>query len=96
MSHYNVPTKEFGNVFMMDDTPYPYAIVPARYGGVYEGASVLAFPTEPTALPDGWDGGDTECHAYWSANATAPIGKGETPDAALADLRAKLLKLDPA
>jgi hypothetical protein len=73
-----------------DDCPYPCVIVNDRYGGSYSGGPWVAYPL--FAEPEGPSGQDHEATAFWDAYASAPaqpIGVGETPDEALADLRAK-------
>lgn len=76
----------FGWCSIMDGTAYPCTIVPARYGGCYEGGTWLAFPGDPDAIPEGWDGGDLECAEFFARHREAPIGRGNTPDAAHRDL----------
>jgi hypothetical protein len=81
-----------GNVFMLNGAPYPLTIVRTRYGGTYEGAEYAAFARSAFTLPDGWDGGDTECCETWIELNTSgePIGKGRSPQDALASLISKI------
>ena len=60
-------------------------IVGARYGGIYEGARWMAWPGEPEWL-DEHQSGDDECETFWMDYGSAPIGRGDTPNDALADL----------
>jgi hypothetical protein len=73
-------------------TPYPSAIVPTRYGGAYEGCAWVAFPLGPEELPEDAFGSDTYCANWWSEDRL--VGKGSTPDTALADLVKKLEELE--
>ena len=76
---------------------WPVLIVEDRYGGAYSDGEWLAIADAHT-LADGertrldvveagaWDG-DCECMAFWADLGDVWwIGKGATPDAALADL----------
>jgi hypothetical protein len=67
---------------------YPTTIVADRYGGSYSGAAWLAFPFDECPL--GVDGGDLECMEFWD-NYKGPVGKGNTPDNALENLRLNIL-----
>lgn len=68
---------------------YPTTIVPARYGGAYEGAPWLAFPYRiADSTHTHWDGNDVECKQFWVEvdDQDFPIGRGASPSEALADL----------
>lgn len=66
---------------------WPVTILPARYSGSYEGGRWLAFPCEYNSVPDEVYGSDVECSIWWrTAEAASMVGRGEAPDAALADL----------
>jgi hypothetical protein len=80
----------FGTVTLINYEPYPFTIVPARYGGTYEGGRYLAFPCGPNRLPDGWDDSDCECMDWWADHHDWPIGVGASPDEALEVLIARL------
>lgn len=80
----------FGWFTLHNSAVYPLTIVAARYGGTYEGGRYLAFPCDPEAIPAGWDGGDCECSDFFHDHAQAPIGRGDTPNDAQADLAARL------
>ena|SRR5208282_5146695 len=60
-------------------------IVGARYGGVYEGAKWIAWIGNLEWL-DEHQGGDIQCEGFWTDYREAPIGRGEDPNSALADL----------
>jgi len=67
----------------------PVTIVATRHGGRYEHGRFAAFPLEAWDLPRDAYGGDRIAAEWWSSNTT-PVGVGETPDEALADLGRKL------
>lgn len=85
----------FGWASVIQGTAYPCTIVPARYGGAYEGAPWLAFPADPCAIPEGWDGGDPECAGFFADYRDAPIGRGSSPDAAHRNLIERLRAAAP-
>ena len=64
-------------------------IIPARYGGVYEGGRWLAFDCEYDEVPS-WVYGDDIACASWFGDNTEPVGRGDTPAAALVDLETQL------
>ena len=73
--------------------PCPLCIIEDRYGGAYSGAEFLAFNMEPYRIADlPVDAGDTDCERFWdNKDKDYPldelkIGKGATPQEALADL----------
>lgn len=61
------------------------SIYEARYGGAYEGALWYAVRM-PIEWLDDDQNGDAECMEWFLDYREAPIGRGATPDAALADL----------
>jgi hypothetical protein len=70
------------------DELYPVTIVYDRYSGTYSGAKWLAFNMYPenVSILD-VNGDDISCHNFWLDDAKRyVIGKGSTPDEALADL----------
>ena len=73
--------------------PWDITIMSTRYGGCYEGAPWLAF----TYLPEDNDvhSGDTECDVWFCDREEMLIGRGATPDAALADIKARMEKGAP-
>lgn len=80
----------FGEVFVIDNVPYPVTIVSARYGGVYEGAKWLAFPVDERSLPPEYDSDDVTCCVWWGENRDEPIGRGDSPQSAFNDLQQRL------
>lgn len=80
--------------------PYPVTIVMDRYNGAYSGAKWLAFERDPGGIPDAIGGGDTSEMDFWDptyagkeridTDETKLIGRGDTPDLALADLIRRL------
>jgi hypothetical protein len=86
----------FAAILIAQDNPdrelFPVTIVMARYGGTYERARWLAFPIGSDDLADsGYAAEDIECMLFFEAcvERKLPIGRGETPDKAMADLRAR-------
>lgn len=73
----------------VEDEIYPLTIVSDRYTGVYSGGKYTAWNLSASELPDGIDGDDTECMAFWRNN-TIPVGKGRTIGEALANLYVQL------
>lgn len=71
---------------------YPVTIVRARYGGIYEPGQWIAFPLLPENLPPEHDADDVTCMTFWEdyKRNHQPVGGGDTPDAALEDLRRQL------
>lgn len=70
------------------DELYPITIIKDRYSGTYSGARWLAFNMYPenVAILDA-NSDDISCHDFWLDDAKRyAIGKGSTPDEALADL----------
>lgn len=68
---------------------YPTTIVADRYGGTYSNGVWLAFPLD--GIPPEVDGGDIECMEFWQ-NYKDPVGKGNTPDNALDNLRLQIMQ----
>lgn len=73
----------------------PVTIVPDRYSGTYSGGQWLAFPLPPSAVPADPFGTDTVAAAWWAGVAGLPVGRGDTPDTAHADLVARLEAIQP-
>jgi hypothetical protein len=57
----------------------------ARYGGAYEGGKWIAWIGDHEWLDDHM-GDDVSCPGFWDDYRMAPIGRGDTPNEALADL----------
>jgi hypothetical protein len=68
---------------------YPVTVVTARYGGTYEPGRWLAFPLDPSRIPPAFAGEDVECMSFWS-DYDEPVGGGDSPDDAYADLHRQL------
>lgn len=70
------------------DELYPITIIKDRYSGTYSGAKWLAFNMYPEDLEHlDISADDISCHEFWIDAANyITIGKGSTPDEALADL----------
>lgn len=87
-------------------TDYPVTIMMDRYGGGYAGQALaggggwLAWPLGPDELPSWPEGADSEADAFWrwlaGTTGTLAVGRGETPDAAWADLTRKREKWEQA
>lgn len=79
---------------MKKEDVYPLTIVADRYGGTYSGAQYLAFNLFAGDQPYEVGGDDTDEMMFWDEKngdcKRYKIGKGATPDEALADL-ARLL-----
>lgn len=73
----------------MGDDLYPVTIIATRYGGTYERGLWAAFPISAERVPQDAVADDVTCAAWWADFGTT-VGVGVTPDAALADLRAKI------
>jgi hypothetical protein len=69
---------------------WPCTIIPARYGGCYENGSWLAFPCEYDAIPEDVYGSDIPAMIWWESPAADMVGRGATPDAAIANLRERV------
>ena len=64
--------------------PGEHTVVEDRYGGGYSGAAYVAWPLPAAAIPTDSQGGDVPASQFWAHEHLA--GKGDTPEAALADL----------
>lgn len=71
---------------------YPVTVVMDRYCGTYSNAKWLAFNLDPCQVPDEIGGDDPTETIFWREHndAKLPIGKGNTPDAAIVDLKEKV------
>ena len=71
---------------------YPVTIVMDRYQGTYSNALWLAFNLDPSEIPDEIGGDDPTETIFWREHddMKLPIGKGDTPNAAIADLKGKI------
>lgn len=68
---------------------YPLTIIADRYGGIYSGGLFTAWNVEAASVP--WDiwGNDEECIDFWN-NCCYLVGKGDTPEEAVMDLKNKI------
>jgi len=70
---------------------YPCTITSDRYSGTYSGGKWLAWPVDACYVPSGANDSDLDCDYFWR-NWEKPVGKGETPQDAYADLERQLAK----
>lgn len=73
----------------LNSSMYPLTITYDRYNGTYSGAKWLAFPLEACEVPQEIDGCDGECMCFWN-DYNEFVGKGNTIDEAMQDLRDKI------
>lgn len=71
---------------------YPVTIIADRYHGSYSGAEWLAFPLERDEVPEEVCGDDMEEMTFWD-DYKGIVGKGTTPDEALANLTEKVAEI---
>jgi len=72
---------------MNNSKMYPIIVISDRYSGVYSGAEWTAFNTYD--VPSGPADSDTECSDFWQC-PNMPVGRGSTPNAAVADLEVNM------
>jgi len=65
---------------------FDVAILGTRYGGAYEGGRWIAWVGDLEWLDD-YQACDIDCQIFFEDYTDAPVGRGETPQAALDDLR---------
>lgn len=68
-------------------------IVTSRYGGAYSGGAWLAFNCWFEDVPRAAFGDDCVCAEFFGSAAAASVGRGATPDEAMADMRTRELEL---
>jgi hypothetical protein len=68
---------------------YPLTIIQDRYNGIYSGGKFTAWNLYPNELPDEVFSDDVTCRCFW-ADQEITIGRGNTPDEALAMLAVSL------
>lgn len=73
-------------------TFYPTTIVADRYSGTYSGGEWLAFPLDWSEIPEEIDCDDATCMIFWESYS-GPVGKGRTPELAMANLVAEMEQL---
>ncbi len=71
---------------------WPLTIIADRYCGTYSGGVHLAWNLEPDEIPGEVFAGDLTCGDFWAEGPSVPVGKGDTPDKALADLALQLAR----
>ena len=59
-------------------------VVPDRFAGLYSQCAFVAWPLREEDIPAAAQGGDVDAATFWSEPRL--VGKGVTPEAALADL----------
>ena len=71
---------------------YPVTIVKDRYSGCYSGGKWIAWNLHLEDIPNAWDDDDYTCAGFWGSEHiwARPVGKGNTPEEALADLEHEL------
>lgn len=69
---------------------FDVVILGTRYDGAYEGGRWIAWVGDIEWLDD-YQGCDIECPIFFEDYAGAPIGRGETPQAALDDLHRRAM-----
>lgn len=77
-------------MMIYEELIYPLVLVDDRYSGAYSKGEWLAFNVLPENIPYEIFDDDITCCAFWSRNEDAAIGKGATPEEAIADLRTKI------
>jgi hypothetical protein len=75
-----------------NQTPYPLTVMSARYGGSYEGGDWVAFNCYPHDISSAAYGDDIACAGFWgySVDHQPKVGRGATPNQAIADLVERL------
>lgn len=74
----------------MDYRIYPLTVVLDRYTGCYSGGRWTAWNMYPDNIPYGPFGDDTSCSEFWGDEHTFPVGVGDTPEAAIQDLKKQM------
>lgn len=69
--------------------PGSCTVVEDRYGGAYSGSRYVAWPLPEAAIPPDSQGGDIAAGLFWAEPHLC--GRGDTPEAALADLERRLI-----
>ena len=68
------------------DYIYPLTIIYDRYGGCYSGGEYTAWNLAHYEIPENIDSDDVTCAWFWQDN-TIPVGKGNTPEEAIKNLK---------
>ncbi len=72
---------------------YPVTIVSDRYDGTYSNGKWLAFQLDPENIPEEIGSSDPDEMIFWleHTDEKLPVGKGNSPNEALEDLKPKLI-----
>jgi hypothetical protein len=73
-----------------DELLYPVTIIQTRYGGSYENGTWAAFNCHENEVPPAASDDDLTAANYWWSDAAENVGRGESPNEALADLERRL------
>lgn len=68
---------------------YPLTIISDRYGGAYSGGDFTAWNMDYYEIPKEPDEDDVACMLFWDATDIV-VGRGDTPQEAVDDLRQRL------
>lgn len=71
---------------------YPLTIKKDRYGGTYSHGEYLAWKLDIWEVPRDPFEDDVTCMMFWEMNKI-PVGRGETPEAAISDLKKIFYKI---
>lgn len=90
----NTITKKIALEDLAKGEIYPVTIVMDRYTGTYSKGKWLAFQLDTDQVPDEIGSNDGDEENFWRSHddMKLPIGKGNTPNEALEDLKAKAKK----
>ena len=70
-----------------DLEPFPCTISAPRFGGTIEGGKWVAYPWSADEMPRGAETGrQFDAINWWESSASRYVGRGDTPDAAYADM----------
>lgn len=79
---------------------YPCVVLPARYGGVYEGGAWVAFPCRFDEVPANAFADDVRAMCFWQSDERSPrsepspaaeVGRGASPNEAVMDMLRRAL-----
>lgn len=70
---------------------YPLTIIRDRYCGIYSDSIFLAFPYSYETLSPDINGDDINCINFWE-EYSGIVGKGNSPESALINLRTQIIK----
>lgn len=75
---------------MTTDDIYPLTLIKDRYNGAYSGGKWTAWPLHAWDVPYEPESTDGQAMHFWSVDDYVPIGRGDTPDEAIEDLRRRM------